>query len=170
MPALTESSRASTAQNRAAYAARQSEFVRALVAGGPVPEGVDASRERMLVESLQRKRARAVARSWPALRHGLGAGFDARFATYALGTPPPADSDAIADGLAFAASLRAEALDDQTCREILVARSRFAIRRGRAHARRMPYIGVMTPRQSERSVLLALRAPALGERVVRLPV
>ena len=81
-------------------AERQQALVRALVDGGPVPEGMDAERVAVTARGLRRKRARGVAHLWPAMR--AVDDFEERFADW-VGDRPPGPPGA--EGEAFAASL-----------------------------------------------------------------
>ena len=78
-------------------AAGQAALVRALVGGGPVPGGFDPGRVRATSTALARKRAREVARAWPALAAELGEDFTGEFLAYAAGRPPPAVLDLVAE-------------------------------------------------------------------------
>ena len=91
--------------DRERLAAEQAALVRALVDGGPVPAGFDPDRVQATAAALARKRAREVARAWPALAAELGDDFTARFLADAARRPPPARGGALADGLAFAGAL-----------------------------------------------------------------
>ena len=77
-----------TAQPRARLAARQAELISALY-GGPPAEGLDARLVTLTSDSPARKRARAVARAWPALARALGPGLADQFTAFARVTPPP---------------------------------------------------------------------------------
>jgi hypothetical protein len=77
-----------TAEPRARLAARQAELISALY-GGPLAPGLDPRRVTLTSAALARKRARAVAMTWPALARGLGADFAPLFIAYARATPPP---------------------------------------------------------------------------------
>lgn len=81
-------------------AARQEALVRALVAGGPTPEGFDTQRIALTRAALMRKRARAVAAHWPAL--GAMPDFQRRFAGWADDRRP---GSAHTEGIGFARSL-----------------------------------------------------------------
>jgi hypothetical protein len=81
-------------------AARQAALVRALVAGGPAPHGLDPSRLAATAWGLARKRARLVALHYPALR--AAPDYETRYAAWAAGRPPGSVHE---DGAAFAASL-----------------------------------------------------------------
>jgi hypothetical protein len=71
-------------------AARQLSLVKALVAGGAPPAGVDPERVRVQALALVRKRSRSVARHRPELAAALGADFWPAFQRYAAAdrTPP----------------------------------------------------------------------------------
>jgi hypothetical protein len=84
-------------------AARQAALVRALVAGGPAPDGLDGRRLAATARGLARKRARLVASHWPALR--AVPDYETRYVAWAAGRVPGRVAD---DGAAFAASLGRE--------------------------------------------------------------
>jgi hypothetical protein len=85
--------------------AAQEALVKALVGGGPLPEGFDAARVDAARRALLRKRAGEVAKAWPLLAAALGPdAFPTRFTAWADGRPSEGSS---ADGLAFAQHLRA---------------------------------------------------------------
>jgi len=143
-------------------AAEQAALVRALVAGGPVPEGFDPGRVRATAAALARKRAREVARTWPVLAADLGDDFTDRFVAFAAGRPPPATGGALADGLAFARDLaRRGRLGGDARVEALLAAARLSPR-----PVRLPATLAGPPR---RLVVLA-RAPGLGERGLAIPL
>jgi hypothetical protein len=148
------------AMARARLATAQQALVRALVDGGPVPAGFDPDRVQATSLALARKRARAVATTWPALARRLGAGFTARFLAYAADRPPPAGG-ALADGLAFARVLEAQRrLPGDVRVERLLAQARLSYRRVRVAA---------TVAASPCRLVLTVRAPLLGERWAILP-
>ena len=126
--------------SRERLAAEQAALVRALVDGGPVPGGFDPDRVRATSAALARKRAREVARAWPALAAELGDDFTARFLADAARRPPPARGGALADGLAFAGALaRQRRLSGNARVERMLAAARLstsparlAVDRGRA--------------------------------------
>ncbi len=79
--------------SRAQLAARQAALVAALVAGGQVPDGVDAGRLAVARKALLRKRAGEVAAAWPLLVASIaqdpgGQGWTASFTVWATGRPP----------------------------------------------------------------------------------
>jgi hypothetical protein len=68
-------------------AARQAELVRALIAGGAVPDGFAAGRVAIARKALLRKRARNVRRDWPHLAAEYGDRWEATFSAWADGRP-----------------------------------------------------------------------------------
>lgn len=154
------------ADPRERLAARQAALVRALVAGGPVPDGLDPVRVRATSEALAHKRARQVAKSWPAL--ALNRHFMERFLSYAPKNPPPMGG-ALADGLAFADQLAsAGQLSGEARAEWLAARARLRRKRG-YRPRRGPFLGA-TITGPPRRLVAVVRAPGLGERWVTAPL
>ena len=150
----------STAPER--FAAGQAALVRALVAGGPVPEGFDPDRVRATAAALARKRAREVARAWPVLAADLGEAFTDRFVGFASGRPLPATGGALADGLGFARAMaRQGRLSGDARVEALLAAARLSPRPLRLAA---TFAG-----RPPRLVVLA-RVPGLGERGLSLPL
>ena len=150
----------STAPER--LAAEQAALVRALVAGGPVPEGFDRDRVRATAAALARKRAREVARAWPVLAADLGEAFTDRFGASAAGRPPPAAGGALADGLGFARDLaRQRRLSGDARVEALLAAARLSPRPLR--------LAATLAGRPPRLVVLA-RVPRLGERALSLPL
>jgi hypothetical protein len=147
---------------RERLAADQAALVRALVAGGPVPEGFDPDRVRATADALARKRAREVARAWPALAAALGGEFTGRFLAFAAGRPPPATGGALADGLAFARALaRRGRLPGDARVEAMLAAARLSTPPVRLAAT------IAGP--PARLVVLA-RAPGLGQRGLSVPL
>ncbi|MGZ4195211.1 MAG: hypothetical protein ACXVFQ_02405 [Solirubrobacteraceae bacterium] len=124
---------------RARLAAREAELVRALQ-GGPTPDGLDEKMIRLTRDALARKRARQVARAFPALVRDLGREYQSMFDAFTLANPPR-EEGGLADGLAFGASVAGERrLSDEARVELLIARSTMKRRRGRLEARRGPYL------------------------------
>jgi hypothetical protein len=142
--------------------ARQAALLRALVAGGAVPAGFDPERVAATAAALARKRAREVARQWPALAYQLGEDFGSRFGAYAAANPRPAGG-ALADGLAFARTLqRAGMLPGEARAERLMAQARLA---------RGAFAGaVVAGRGGSRRLVAVVRAPLLGERWLHVPL
>jgi hypothetical protein len=146
---------------RERLAAEQAALVRSLVAGGPVPDGFDPDRVRATAAALARKRAREVARVWPALAADLGDSFTDRFVAYAAGRPSPTPGGALADGLAFARDLaRRGRLSGDARVEAMVAAARLS--------RRRVHLAATLAGRPPRLVVLA-RAPGLGERGLAIP-
>jgi hypothetical protein len=146
---------------RARLATAQQALVRALVDGGPLPAGFNPDRVQATSAALARKRARAVATTWPALARTLGDGFTARFLAHAAGRPPPAGG-ALADGLAFARALEAQGwLPGDVRVERLLAQARLSNRPIRLAA---------TMAASPCRLVMTVRAPLLGERWATLPL
>ena len=86
-------------------AARQLSLVKALVADGVPPAGVDPGRVRAQALALVHKRSRSVARRRPELAASLGADFWPAFQRYAAADPtPPANTSA--DAKSFARYVR----------------------------------------------------------------
>jgi hypothetical protein len=77
---------------RAELAARQRELVRALLAGGPVPDGFDAHRLDVEARSLRSTRRSVAARLRPDLVDALGDRFRPLFDAWAVDHPKPSGS------------------------------------------------------------------------------
>ena len=132
-----------TAELRARLAARQAELITALY-GGPPAEGLDARLVTLTSDSLARKRARAVARAWPALARALGPGLADQFTAFARITPPP-EGGALADGLAFSQVITHQRrLPDDARIEGMLATSRVKLRHNRLVPRRGPRLAAVT--------------------------
>ncbi len=86
-------------------AARQAALVAALVAGGPVPAGFDASRVDATRRALLGKRAGEAAKHWPLLASSLGSDWPRSFARTLDGREP---GGALRDGWDVARALRGE--------------------------------------------------------------
>ena len=99
----------------------QAALVRALVAGGPPPDGFDAERLATASRALLRKRAQDVGRRYPMLREGCGDRFLELFGEWARDRPKTSTD---ADARAFAAYLEATGV-----RPTLRARWRRRLRR-----------------------------------------
>jgi hypothetical protein len=69
-------------------AERQAQLVRALVAGGPSPQGFSEERLEIQREALLRKRSEEVCRAWPNLAASYGDEWTPVFAAWAAGRPP----------------------------------------------------------------------------------
>jgi hypothetical protein len=149
--------------DRSRYEARQAELLRALIRGDAFPDGFAADKADAASRSLRRKRARAVAGAWPALRVTLGERFAARFDDFARGTPPPAWGDGFVDGLAFARTLPRDELTEAVRIELLLARAVVSGRAGAPRERRGLFVGVRSLHEPRR-ILVVLRAPGIGRR------
>ena len=155
-----------SADPRARLAERQAELIRALY-GGPPAEGLDPYRVKLASMALADKRARAVARAWPALARGLGAEYPERFAAYARVTPPP-DAGSVADGLAFSQILaRERRLPDDARIERMLVTSDVKLRHNRLAARRGPRLAATVTGPPRRLVIVA-SVPPIGVRLVTL--
>ncbi len=155
---------------RKKLAAAQLELVRALVGCERPSAGFDSSRIQATANALLLKRARSVAHAWPELARSLGAAFDERFMQYGESHPIAQESSPIADGRAFARSLRrAGALADEALLETLRFDLRYRIRSEKVIARRGFSFGARTLKQSLRFVV-AFRLPLLGERWFNIPL
>jgi hypothetical protein len=150
---------------RARLAAREAELVRALH-GGPVPAGLDEKMIGLTRDALARKRARQVARAFPALARDLGSEYQAQFVAFAE-TNPPQNEGGLADGLAFGAyAARRWRLSDDSRVELMIAGSRL---NGRLEPRRGPYLAATATRRPA-GVIIVARLPGLGIRVSSLYV
>jgi hypothetical protein len=148
--------------DRERLAAEQAALVRALVDGGPVPAGFAPDRVRATAAALARKRAREVARAWPALAAELGDDFTARFLADAALRPPPAKGGALADGLAFAGALaRTRRLSGNARVEAMLAAARLSTRPARLAA---------TVAGPPRRLVVTVRLPGLGDHWLSVPL
>ena len=86
-------------------ATRQRDLVAALVAGAPIPTGLDPARFAAAERALRGKRAGEVAEAWPLLAAALGETFRTLFSGWAEGRPP---HGALRDGWDFARELAAD--------------------------------------------------------------
>lgn len=143
-----------SAAEQASLAARQEELVRALSGQGPAPAGFDPSCLAATAESLLRKRARTVARVWPALVEALAGDFDSQFADYATCQPMPTEGGPLADGYAFGRHLahRGE-LPDAARQERMAVELRYRFTRDGLIRRRWPMLKVQILRKPWRLVL-----------------
>ena len=147
----------------------QSELVRALVCNQNAPTAFDAARVRVTADTLLRKRARAVAHTWPNLARALGPRFDDRFMAYARRTATPGGGPMV-DGRRFARALeRAGELPDEARMETLAFDARYEFDESRITARRRFAFGA-TRLQSSARLLIVIRLPLIGERWLNLPL
>jgi hypothetical protein len=151
--------------DRAAYEAQQAELLRALIRGDDYPQTFDAAKADAAGQSLRRKRARAVAKTWPGLSASLGDAFTPRFDDYARGVPAPAWGGGLTDGLGFARRLPAADLHDEIRVELLFARADIVPgRRGRPPRKRRGVFAAALLLHNPRRILIALRIPGLRPR------
>lgn len=151
-------------------ARRQAELVSALVGEAPPPPGFDAARLRAAAARLQAKRAHAIARAWPRLARALGPSFAPAVERHLRSVPSAPPSGPLGDGRALARALAAEGtLPWEGRLELLAAELRHRWPRdGRRVPRRAGAVAAW--RRSPAELALAMRAPGLGERWLRLPI
>jgi hypothetical protein len=112
---------------------------------------------------IARKRARQVARAFPALARDLGADYQETLAAFARATPP-GDGGAIADGLALGTVVaRKRRLSDDAKVEQMVA----AVTSCRGVPRRVPHLAATLTRHP-RGIVMVTHLPVLGTRVLSL--
>ncbi|PPK64683.1 hypothetical protein V5P93_005927 [Actinokineospora auranticolor] len=87
--------------SRAELAAAQAELLRAVLAGGPVPDGFDAAAVRVEAAALLAKRRRIVAQLAPGVAEEVGDRYAELFAAYAAGNPRVTGSRFREDAAAF---------------------------------------------------------------------
>ncbi|MET8091187.1 hypothetical protein [Micromonospora sp. NPDC005220] len=125
---------------RAGLAERQAELVAALVAGGEPPAGFAPGPLAATRAALLRKRAGEVARHWPLLAAGLGAGWSTTFADWAARRPT---AGSLRDGWDLARELHdRQALPPAAAEELAVRKARLRYDGRRApRPRRAPAVG-----------------------------
>ncbi|MEU1590972.1 hypothetical protein [Micromonospora sp. NPDC005710] len=130
----------STPTPRAGLAERQAALVAALVAGGAPPPGFAPGPLAAARAALLRKRAGEVARHWPLLAAGLGAGWSTTFADWAARRPT---AGSLRDGWDLARALHDEdELPPAAAEELAVREARLRYDgRGAARPRRVPAVG-----------------------------
>lgn len=106
----------------AGLAAAQEALVRAMTAGGPMPEGFDADAVRAAAHGILLKRAGEVARAWPALSASYGTSWKAVFAAWAAERPT---RGSFRDGWDFARANR-DRLAGDAARELALAEVRWS--------------------------------------------
>jgi hypothetical protein len=154
---------------RRSLLAQQTALLRALVAEGPCPSGFDASRVKAAARSLARKRLREVAEAWPVLVRDLGEAFEPLLTAFAADTARPAWGGPLADGFAFANTLPADRISDDTRLGILGARLRYrCLGTGLRPRRCLALATVWLP--EARQLMVGLRLPWLGSYILRLPL
>lgn len=95
---------------RAILAEQQAQLVRALVANGPCPEGVDPGRVESIRKSLLRKRKKEVGEAWPILERNRPDRWGREFLEYASQNPPPVGGP-VEDGRRFLHQLAGKSSD-----------------------------------------------------------
>jgi len=149
---------------RERLAIQQAALLRALADRAAPPDGFDPTRLRATADALARKRARGVARTWPALAGALSDRLGPLFAAYAAATRPPRHGGPLADGRAFARALADWGeLPEAAHVEVMAVDLRHAPRPDGLAPRRLPSLAVALLRRPHRLVLAA-RLPRLGER------
>jgi hypothetical protein len=140
------------------------------MAQGELPAGFDEVRVHAAANSLERKRARVVARAWPSLSRALGQRFDELFAVYAKAMPAPRENGPLADGRAFANWLAAKGeLPEAGRLQALAVDLRYTSHAQGLTPRRWPTCKTAWLRASGRLVV-ALWLPWLGERWLSIPL
>ena len=144
---------------RASLAASQASLVAALGGHADVPPGFDPVRVELAARTLLAKRRKGVAAAWPRLAESLGERFAERFSAFAAATTPHPNGPA-ADGVAFAEWLDGQRLLPATIVPELLT----------SHLRRGPSIGIRFRRTTDGSLLIGLRLPLCGVRVLSIPL
>jgi hypothetical protein len=140
---------------------RQRDLVAALVAGAPIPTGLDPARFAAAERALRGKRAAEVAEAWPLLAAALGETFRTLFTGWAEGRPP---HGALRDGWDFSRGLAAAGgLPELATRELAAREVRN--RYGGHHEPRARRLPAMRPVTEGRLVCL----PGLEVRLVPRP-
>jgi hypothetical protein len=158
----------STPEARRRLGEQQAALMHALVEQGPVPAGFTPDRLHLAARSLVSKRREAVARVWPALAQALGGRFRERFNAFAIATSPPTEGGPLADGLAFARTLRRQEFSDEARLEVLRVDLRYrwcgsGLVRRRGFTLRSAWL------PGERRWVVGVRLPWLGVRLLRVP-
>ncbi|MFI0407158.1 hypothetical protein [Actinomadura sp. 3N508] len=104
----------------AGLAAAQEALIRAMTAGGAMPEGFDAEAVRAAAHGILLKRAGEVARAWPALAGSYGASWTKAFAAWAAERPT---QGSLRDGWDFARAH--DVLEPDAARELALAETRW---------------------------------------------
>ncbi|QKW35178.1 hypothetical protein HUT06_14980 [Actinomadura sp. NAK00032] len=123
-----------------ALAAAQEALVRAMAAGGPLPDGFDPGAVGAAARGILLKRAGEAARAWPALAASYGTSWRDAFTAWAAERPT---RGSLRDGWDFARAHRGE-LDADAARELALAEVRWSYdgesppRPRRAAVRRAP--------------------------------
>lgn len=145
--------------DRDAHGARQALLLGSLLRGEGFPEGFDPRLTAAASAALRRRRARMVAKAWPALEQALGEDFQALFERHANGAAP-IGGGARGDGARFVRGLPAGVvLTDAARVELLVHRARLA---------RGPFAIVATRLRETPRVLACVRLPFAGTRLLAI--
>ena len=155
--------------DRARYELQQAALLRALQGRDAILNGFETEDLAAASESLLRKRARAVADSWPALTHALGGEFLTEFERFARATPPPREGEGIADGFLFATSLDPNVLAEDARVEILLARGVFKLRPDGCQPRHGLFLSTALLNEPRR-LLIVIHLPRLGRRHVAVHI
>jgi hypothetical protein len=108
--------------------------VAALVTGAPAPPGFAGERLTATADALRRRRARMIARSWPAFARAWGAGFEQDVARWAA--DHPTDPSPRVDGARFLTEHAADITEPAARDEIVAARRLTGLSRpGRGSSR-----------------------------------
>jgi hypothetical protein len=122
-------------------AAAQEALVRAMTAGGPLPDGFDATAVGAAARGILYKRAGEVARAWPSLAASYGTSWKRAFADWASERPT---RGSLCDGWDFARAHQGE-LSEEAVRELALVEARWCNdghggpRRRRMAVRRVPH-------------------------------
>ncbi|MFI0484646.1 hypothetical protein [Actinomadura sp. 9N215] len=106
----------------AGLADAQEALVRAMAAGGPMPDGFDADAVRAAAHGILLKRAGDVARAWPELAEAYGPSWTTSFAAWAAERPT---RGSFRDGWDFARAHRHD-LAGGAARELALAEARWS--------------------------------------------
>lgn len=149
-------------ERRRKYQNRQIQMVRALFDDQSAPEGINANRLNTLRESLLRKRARVIARNWPALREELGKDWFHEF-TYHMAIAGGMFTDnAHLDGLRFAQWLTGH-------RQLGISATMELLRAELAQKKTRSWVLALGSRiAGDGTILLGISAPWLGIRTFAL--
>jgi hypothetical protein len=155
------------ADSRSRLAARETELVLALH-GGATPPGLDEAMVALASAGIARKRARQVAKAFPALARDLGPSYQQTFAAYACANPPP-EGGALADGVAFGAVAAHDRPLSDAARVERMINAAMIMRNGHLVPPRAPRLAAVIVRRPP-GVVVLIRLPVAGTRVVSLRV
>jgi hypothetical protein len=153
---------------REALQEQQFAVVEALTKTGRPPDGFNARKFQVAADSLLHKRARSLARAWPALARFLGSEFMDRFRAYASQVTSPPRGGPVVDGRQFAAFLSSRKMATPELREaMLLFDARYRIRSGLARERRLAI--KFTTLRSPIRLILVIKVPVAGVRIFTVP-